>query len=209
MWNEIKKWLPQKIIGWLLVMLLALAVIVLFLVVVLGRQFSVGLYTVAVHQPSRDIPVGTVISFWGRKNDIPKGFEVCDGELVTTPDSPLNKTRKPNLQDSFIKGALAEVVDVATNPEIGTTHTKDISHSHGAGELRALIGMHGRPAGFISMVPRGGRFGTEFEFAAPGAQRSGSAPEFGVAVDGNTEHKTLSVDVRPKFVSLFYIIKVK
>ena len=56
---------------------------------------------------ARTLPVGSVIPYWGTA--IPVGFELCDGELVTTNDSPLKGNRKPNLLSRFVRGAARAV----------------------------------------------------------------------------------------------------
>jgi hypothetical protein len=38
--------------------------------------------------PGLALPKGSVASYWGSLDELPKGYELCDGELVTTPDSP-------------------------------------------------------------------------------------------------------------------------
>jgi hypothetical protein len=53
------------------------------------------------------VPVGGVILWWGMEDDLPYGFEVCDGTLPSTQGATL-KERKPDLRDRFVKGA-AEV----------------------------------------------------------------------------------------------------
>jgi hypothetical protein len=48
--------------------------------------------------------VGTVMMWWGSRDAIPAGWEICDGERPTTANATL-KGNKPNLTDRFPKGA--------------------------------------------------------------------------------------------------------
>jgi hypothetical protein len=85
--------------------------------------------------PGLALPIGSIVSFWGDLGELPKAYELCDGELVTTPDSPLNGKRKPNLVDRFLKGAAPGVKDVREKPETGGVDSVTITHSHPAGHL--------------------------------------------------------------------------
>jgi hypothetical protein len=51
------------------------------------------------------LPIGSVIAFWGQRADLRANYELCDGEEVTTSDSPVLKQHKPDLRDSFVKGS--------------------------------------------------------------------------------------------------------
>jgi hypothetical protein len=63
------------------------------------------------------LPIGSVVSYWGSLDNLPSGYELCNGELITTPDSPINGERKPDLRDSFIKGATTSIHDVRAEKE--------------------------------------------------------------------------------------------
>src|SRR5271166_2174755 len=156
--------------------------------------------------PGLALPVGSIVSYWGSLDELPKGYELCDGELVTTPDSPINGKRKPNLVDSFLKGALKGVSDVRANPETGGSNSKDITHSHPAGNLRALVGATGY---FIKIQERGGLFTATREISANGFSPPGGYADYGTAIEGETAPAKITIDGRPNFVSIFYIIKVK
>ena len=66
------------------------------------------------------VPVGGIICFWGASANTPKGFEVCDGELVTTATSPILGKRKPDLRGRFVRGASGSVPDIAALKREGT-----------------------------------------------------------------------------------------
>jgi hypothetical protein len=59
------------------------------------------------------VPVGSVIAYWGPTTPLPSGYEVCDGNPVTTAGSPLLGKRKPNLGERFIRGAKGQVADTS------------------------------------------------------------------------------------------------
>jgi hypothetical protein len=168
-------------------------------------------------KPETLLPVGSVVAYWGYIKEgsppqTPPGFEICDGDPVTTPDSLIRGQRKPDLRDAFLKGALPGVSDVREKPEFetgGSNEKRDLTHHHAAGpNMRALIGTPGQSYFFL-MQERGGSFEPTFQVGGGTFGRPGDRPKFGVAVEGDTSDSRLSVDIRPKFVSVFYIIKVK
>lgn len=50
-----------------------------------------------------EVPIGGIIIWWGRAEDIPYGFEACDGTAVTTKGAVF-KGKKPDLQSKFPRG---------------------------------------------------------------------------------------------------------
>lgn len=102
-----------------------------------------------------DLPIGSVIAFWGKSTDIPANYELCDGEEVTTSDSPVLKQHKPDLRDSFVKGSIKDTKDVTVNPETGGHDFQNLSHRHASGTLYTKIGSYtyGNPTGFLLRVP--------------------------------------------------------
>ena len=190
-------------------------------IIAVGLALTAIVIAIFWPRPGPSLPVGSVISFWGTSNSIPNGYELCDGELVTTPGSPIHKTRKPDLRDHFIKGAKKDVPDVVEKPETGGTDVLDLKHSHSSGELFACITQ--QAVSFhdfdIPLVTRGTFNPTNGGFRLGGttasATRTGgfsgkedNMPN-GTAVDGFTaEALTKPFDNRPTFVSLYFIIKV-
>ncbi|MBN1478066.1 hypothetical protein JXA47_15020 [Candidatus Sumerlaeota bacterium] len=53
------------------------------------------------------VPAGTVVMWWGDRDNIPYGWELCDGTAVTTSNSPIAGVIKPNMTDTFARGANA------------------------------------------------------------------------------------------------------
>lgn len=162
--------------------------------------------------PQPLVPVGAIIAYWGSvKSGPPDGYELCDGGQVQT--GPLRGMTKPNLQDSFLKGATRDILDVTAKPSPESKNFKDLSHTHSAGSYRALIGPHGSDH-FFSWVSRGQGFSTERQMTvSQGAMQSGGQPSNGVALDGDSGlpngDALKNFDVRPQFVSVHYLIRVR
>jgi Collagen triple helix repeat (20 copies) len=82
------------------------------------------------------VPVGTVIDWW-RPDDsfqVPTGFQICDGSVVSNPDSPLNGKTLPNLLNKFIRGVtdpnqIGVIAGADYHTHSGTT-TQAGDHSH-------------------------------------------------------------------------------
>jgi len=79
-----------------------------------------------------NVPVGGIIDWWRPDGnfDIPKGFKVCDGSIITEENSPYFNKSTPNLIGRFTYGV--------TKSNIGKTggssehnHSTDIDHLHG------------------------------------------------------------------------------
>ena len=74
-----------------------------------GSLVALVLTVVPVRQGPQDapadpgIPVGAVIPWWGNVQQIPPGFEVCDGRFPETRGAALTDP-KPDLRDRFPKG---------------------------------------------------------------------------------------------------------
>ncbi len=67
-------------------------------------QLADGAVTTVKLHPRAGVPVGAVVMWWGALNDVPEGFEVCDGAMPTTPGALLVGL-KPNLTDRIPIGA--------------------------------------------------------------------------------------------------------
>jgi hypothetical protein len=77
------------------------------------------------------VPVGTVIDWWrpDASFQVPAGFQICDGSVVSDPDSPLSGKTLPNLLNKFIRGV--------TDPnQIGVIAGADY-HTHSGTTMQA------------------------------------------------------------------------
>jgi len=98
--------------------------------------------------PGADVPVGTILAFWGDENDLPDGWEACDGSAVEARDALL-RGPKPDLRERFLRGTkTASTYKARAYPKggaatgSGTTdpHVLTVaempSHDHGIGTHR-------------------------------------------------------------------------
>ena len=78
-------------------------------------------------------PIGTIVIWSGAANDVPEGFQLCDGAASATSALQAIRTNVPDLRDKFVLGASG------TSPTPNTTGgSKDaivVSHSHGSGNI--------------------------------------------------------------------------
>ncbi len=188
--------------------------------------------------PGIAIPIGGVIMWWGSINNVPAGFEICNGGLPTSPGATM-QGRKPDLRDRFVKGAPVEKADVKSDPTIGGQHFLDLSHAHATvAHQHTVPHDHGSSGLWVPIAAghAGAIWWREHGFdrgdiGAPGydsvkARERGSANEvsFGTAVlgrvDGATPLTSLEapntltalpspIDNRPAFLEMIFIIRVK
>lgn len=57
------------------------------------------------------VPVGSVVPFWGKVSEIPKTFQLCNGDAITDPAAKI-AGNTPDLTEHFLKGAKRDVEDV-------------------------------------------------------------------------------------------------
>lgn len=69
------------------------------------------------------VHVGTVMMWWGSRDSVPAGWEICDGQAPTTANATLTGD-KPNLTDRFPKGALPsrKTISDLTSATGGSNH---------------------------------------------------------------------------------------
>lgn len=101
------------------------------------EQIADGAVTTVKLDPTAGLPVGGVVMWWGEEVDVPDGFEVCDGELPTTPGALLVGP-KPDLRDRVPVGlgtmatTVGETGGVVGNQTGGTslTEAQGAVHTH-------------------------------------------------------------------------------
>jgi hypothetical protein len=76
------------------------------LVVVALVPLLVALQNVAVFPPEPPgmLPVGSIVAWWGRPEQVPFGYEICDGKPSTDHDA-IFRERKPDLRGRFLRGS--------------------------------------------------------------------------------------------------------
>jgi hypothetical protein len=165
---------------------------------------------------SSGVPVGTVISWWRASADapLPSGeWAIADGSTVTDTDSPLNGKTLPNLTNRFVMGVAAADIGVA-----GGANSLDLSHSHILpAHTHTVVGETGEVAGFWD----GGYYtaagdGRRFADLVYGGDNKAwyyrhnhSLNLTSSSWSGNTNSVALTIDNRPAYVGLIYIIKIK
>jgi hypothetical protein len=75
----------------------------LFASIAIAGLFSVAAPLQTPDSNALDVPIGAILIWWGRATDVPHGFEVCDGTVVSTKGAVL-RGAKPNLQERFVRG---------------------------------------------------------------------------------------------------------
>ena len=107
-----------------------------------------------------DVPVGAVLSFYGRKDQVPKGYLLCDGKEITRKDWPvlyellvqanhdlcvaLDIVRLPDLRGYFLRG-LNEGAGLDGGRSFGSPQEDQLKkHSH---RVPGQVQFHRPPAG--------------------------------------------------------------
>ncbi len=184
--------------------------------------------------PNVIVPVGTVISWWRASNATPlpsSEWAIADGSVVNDPTSPLYGQTLPNLTDRFVMGvAAANIGQVGgTNTlNLSHRHTTDYhaheipSHSHSDGSLNAMVTVEHDKVYVKSSAPAfqashaintgGSAYGNTHVVDA-GADVWGEtgawAGTTGGSQPGTDYQLSSSVDNRPQYVGLLFLIKIK
>ena len=167
------------------------------------------------------------------------GFVVCGGQTISDGTSPMDGVTIPNINnDVFLMGNATAGTTGGTNTQnLSHSHTVDshthtiTSHSHSEGTLRAYIGQENTGGGQIvwdsdgtgvspfSCDRRGGGaggYGTgSFTGYGGGAKVKGltggsySTPASGTASPGTNSQLSSSLDIRPSYISVKYVIRIK
>lgn len=136
------------------------------------------------------VPVGGIIMWWGRKDRLPFGFEICDGQEPTTPDA-LFEGLKPDLRDRFVKGAL-DTDNLIENLNSGGRDTVQLSRDN------LPLHTHGHQS-----------YPNDAFGAAPGGEmvRLWHTSNPDATTDGGFANTPF--DIKPPYQEVFYIIRVK
>ncbi|GAB5404325.1 MAG: hypothetical protein Aurels2KO_25560 [Aureliella sp.] len=145
-----------------------------------------------VADPSRftvnnaELPVGTIIPYHPYTNiELPTGWVLCAGQIITDADSPFNGQKVPDLTDERFL--------------MGTTETDSFAHYGGTNQI-PVDGTHNHGGATGSGGnPKGADNDDDFD----AAYARHSHP---ISPDGAHNH---GGDNRPQFFGLVYLIKVK
>lgn len=170
------------------------------------------------------IPVGSIVPWWGSVANIPEQYELCDGQVITHKASPLRGKRKPDLRDQFLKGAARDRTDVVTNPTTGgqktvsarqtggtaLTITQMPRHSHGVTDPG-----HSHGFSYIGVDDNPGD-NADDRTQAKRVVKNGrtAAAKTGISINaegGNQphDHSIPSHDNQPQHVEVLFIIRVR
>jgi hypothetical protein len=106
--------------------------------------------TTAVTGSGGGVPVGTVLDWWRPNSSfpIPEGYQICEGSVVSDPQSPLNGFTLPDLRNRFVRGAATlDVVGLTGGAEthdhsVSTpAHVHSIDHTHTVSGNTQVLGM--------------------------------------------------------------------
>ncbi len=184
--------------------------------------------------PNVIVPVGTVISWWRANGNTPlpsSEWAIADGSVVNDPTSPLHGQTLPNLTDRFVMGVTAANIGQAggtntlnlSHRHITDNHAHEIpGHSHSDGSLNAMVTVEHDKVYVKSSAPAfqashaintgGSAYGNTHVVDA-GTDISGETGVWAGATGGSqpgTDYQlSSSVDNRPQYVGLLFLIKIK
>lgn len=180
------------------------------------------------------VPIGTMISWWrpDANTPLPSGeWAIADGSMVTDSASPYNGKTLPDLRNRFVMGVTAANIGQmggANTLNLAHQHLVDShahslpSHNHGAGDLMACI-MSEANGGWARRIS-GAQWETNASWDPYGwnptvAGTTGGTDIVGTsdywsgtsgATQPNTNYQlSSSVDNRPQYVGLVYLVKIK
>lgn len=165
------------------------------------------------------VPVGTILPYYGSTTSLPASWRLCNGEMVTgEPQSPFNNKSLPNLNGKFLRG-----VDIRTG--FGTVGSSYRLGDEGGNDE---IPSHQHTIyGNVSdiRIPENNVFGGPTNYQVTSEAHNFFADVFSLTTKGNnTGHGHFggtgnisngytnleeSKDNKPKFYSIYYIIRIK
>jgi hypothetical protein len=160
-------------------------------------------------------PVGAVLPYFGDPADLPASWKVCDGSVVSDPESPLDGVTLPDMRDSFARGETDAARDIpvlganagGTDDVPAHTHT---SQSAGAHSHSFSVPNHRHPYDDRGYVQSGGSWQapntpyTAYAGAHSGTTGSAGSHSHGVNADGGSTGGNV-----PGYVALHFIIRIK
>jgi hypothetical protein len=159
------------------------------------------------------VPVGTVVSWWRATADTPlpsDEWAIADGSIVTDSQSPLNGKTLPNLTNRFVMGVTADSIG-----QLGGNNTLNLNHSHVVGNHSHTIPSHTHTIYHDhnttdAYAVAGGSLSVHRDITTVTVVDSGAWS----GITGNSQPSTdaqlsNTTDIRPSYVGLVYIIKIK
>jgi hypothetical protein len=160
--------------------------------------------------PGLAIPLGGVIAWWGNAANVPSGWKLCDGSVISGGHASLNGQSAPNLVGRVIRGASGNVFP---NAPTGGADSVNLAHTHSIiqdlGEWRFSATHHNHGGGALeSGVSPGTLDGSGF-VVVTGVSGSDSARNIGHAHGGVTGANLGPQSIIPTNTGLLYIMRMK
>jgi hypothetical protein len=169
-------------------------------------------------QTPGSVPVGAILAWYGDPAALPPEWRLCDGALVSDPESPLTGQRVPDLRGRFLRGAACCGPGEGAGETGGQDEAPAHSHPFSAATNNVWFGPES-VAGWrgAETLPEGPPRGRPKAVAAltvpreasgrgpwPSHGHMGGSASFSGATANAGGH-----DNRPRFVSLHFIIRIK
>ena len=159
------------------------------------------------------MPVGAVIPYIGEMEALPPNWVLCDGRVVDDPESPYHGRRVPNLHDRFVRGT----IEVSDRGDTGGTNVAPLhGHAYQTDAPVRLWYPRNRASAWwtngrgivLSNRGHGSQPQTHWHYVMNRVE-NGSFTRLGTAdVEGATADAG-DHDNRPRFVTMYYIMRVK
>lgn len=166
-------------------------------------------------------PIGVIFDYWSNGGAISGHFKVCDGSVISDPDSPLNGLSTPDLRNRFKRGVANQ--NLRSNPVTGGEDSVTLTiaqmpqHRHSFSGTTSTNGnhqhkMYSNPSFTVAYT---GSSSTRIFEAQPGyEQRSNSMTTAGNhnhTFSGNTSYQgsTQAHNNVPRYVGLVPIMRIK
>ncbi len=171
-----------------------------------GRQRLASVpYALRTREAANGVPIGGVVPWWRPTptTPVPDGFAVCDGSVLSDPDSPLDGTTLPDLTDRVILGVpLDRSGETGGTP--GTTWTTDASGAHAHTWVTRAGGTWVSGDG-RTMISWSDGFGNE----GSGEYAVGTSTASGTVVYNTSSAATHTHSVAPPYAGLVMLIRTR
>ncbi len=163
-------------------------------------------------------PVGAILAWYGDPAALPAEWRLCDGALVSDPESPLAGHRRPDLRRRVLRGAARSAPGEGAGETGGQDEAPAHSHPFSAATNNVWFGSESvvgwRKTETLHEKARRGKPKAVAALTVPtDASGRGPWPSHGhMAGSASFSGATANAgahDNRPRFVSLHFIIRIK
>jgi hypothetical protein len=162
---------------------------------------------------SSSMPVGTVISWWRADETTPlpsDEWAIADGSTVTDPASPLYGKTLPDMTERFAMGVAVENIgQLGGNNSLNLAHTHQVNdHVHSIpGHSHTLDHDHHTQDAY---AVAGGSLSVHRDITGVTVTNTGDwAGTTGGSQPGTTSALSASTDIRPAYVGMIFLVKIK